>query len=128
MKFKYRLAYYLFGALLGLFFVIKFLEAKADVKGVEFCYFPNCRVLKELRNKSIDFSPEAKATLEEKWVTLDDIRNSLRHGDVDFSKSNQAYKKGKIYVIEGKTTQNEEINITMINYTSKVVLEKIEKK
>ena len=128
MKFKYRLAYYLFGGLLGLFFVIKFLGAKADAKGVEFCYFPNCRVLKELRNKSLDFSPEAKATLAESWVNLDDIRNSLRHGDVDFSKSNQAYKKGKIYVIEGKTTQNEEINIIMINYTSKVVLEKIEKK
>ncbi|NHN25894.1 DUF4258 domain-containing protein [Flavobacterium jejuense] len=128
MKLKYRLVYYLFGLLLGLFFVIKFLGAKAEAKGVEFCYLPNCRVLKELRNKSLNFSPEAQATLEENWINLDDIRNTLKYGDVDFSKSNKPYKNGKIYLIEGKTTQNEEINITMINYTSKVILEKIEKK
>ena len=38
------------------------------------------------------------------------------------------YKNGKIYIVEGKTSQNEEITITMINYTDRVVLEKIEKR
>lgn len=128
MKLKYRLAYYLFGLLLGLFFVIKFLGAKAEAKGVEFCYLPNCRVLKELRSKPLDFSPETKSILAEDWITLEDIKATLKYGDVDFSKSNLPYNNGKIYIIEGKTTQNEEINITMINYPSKVVLEKIEKK
>ncbi|MVO08333.1 DUF4258 domain-containing protein [Flavobacterium sp. TP390] len=128
MKLKYRLAYYLFGLLLGLFFVIKFLGAKAEAKGVEFCYLPNCRVLKELRSKPLDFSPETKSILTQDWISLEDIKATLKYGDVDFSKSNLPYNNGKIYIIEGKTTQNEEINITMINYPSKVVLEKIEKK
>ncbi|WP_130733743.1 DUF4258 domain-containing protein [Flavobacterium sp. J27] len=128
MKLKYKLAYYLFGLLLGLFFVIKFLGAKADAKGVEFCYLPNCRVLQDLRSKSLEITPEAKTILAEEWINLDDIKASLKYGDVDFSKSNKPYKNGKIYLVEGKTTQNEEINITMINYPSKVVLEKIEKK
>jgi hypothetical protein len=52
----------------------------------------------------------------------------MKHGDIDFSKSNEPYKNGKIYLIEGKTTQNEEIIITMINYTDRVVLEDIKKK
>jgi hypothetical protein len=128
MKFQFRLAYYLFGLFLGIIFVIWFLRAKADDKGVEFCYLPNCRVLKDLRSKSLDIDTLAKKSLSEKWVTIEDIKESLRYGDVDFSKSNEPYKKGKIYVIEGKTAKNEEITITMINYTNKVLLEKIEKK
>lgn len=128
MKFKFRLAYYLFGLFLGAIFVIWFLKAKASDKGVEFCYLPNCRVLKDLRSKSLDIDSLAKKSLAEKWVTMEDIKQSLRYGDVDFSKSNEPYKKGKTYVIEGKTANNEEITITMVNYTNKVLLEKIEKK
>lgn len=128
MKFQFRLAYYLFGLLLGAVFVMWFLKSKATDKGVEFCYFPNCRVLKDLRSKSLEIDSLAQKSLDAKWVTLEDIRNSLRYGDVDFSKSNEAYRKGKIYVIEGKTSNNEEITITMVNYTNKVLLEKIEKK
>ena len=105
-----------------------FLKAKATDKGVEFCYFPNCRVLKDLRSKSLEIDSLAQKSLDGKWVTLEDIRNSLRYGDIDFSKSNEAYRKGKIYVIEGKTSNNEEITITMVNYSNKVLLEKIEKK
>lgn len=128
MKFQFRLAYYLFGLLLGAVFVMWFLKSKATDKGVEFCYFPNCRVLKDLRSKSLEIDSIAQQSLDAKWVTLEDVRNSLRYGDVDFSKSNEAYRKGKIYVIEGKTSNNEEITITIVNYTNKVLLEKIQKK
>ena len=128
MKFQFRLAYYLFGLFLGVVFVMWFLKAKATDRGVEFCYFPNCRVLKELRSKSLDIDTLAKKALAEKWVTIEDIRQSLHYGDVDFNKSNAPYKKGKIYVIEGKTITNQEITITMVNYTNKVLLEKIEKR
>ncbi|VXB90838.1 conserved hypothetical protein [Flavobacterium sp. 9AF] len=128
MRLKYKLAYYLFGLLLGVFFVIKFLGAKAEAKGVEFCYLPNCRVLKDLRSKPLEISSDAKTILAQEWINLDDVKATLKYGDVDFSKSNKPYKNGKMYLVEGKTTHNEEINITMVNYPSKVVLEKIEKK
>ena len=124
MKFVHRLAYYLFGLLLGGMFLVFFFQKKKT----EFCYLPNCRVLKDLRSKSLEIDSLAKQSLDAKWVTLEDIRQSLRYGDVDFSKSNEAYRKGKIYVIEGRTSKNEEITITMVNYTNKVLLEKIEKK
>ena len=128
MKFQFRLAYYIFGLLLGGVFVMWFLKSKATDRGVEFCYFPNCRVLKDLRSKSLEIDSLAKNSLKEKWVTLEDIKQSLTYGDVDFEKSNETYRKGKIYIIEGKTSKNEDITITMVNYPTKVLLEKIEKK
>lgn len=127
MKFQFRLAYYLFGLLLGAVFVMWSLKSKATDRGVEFCYFPNCRVLKDLRSKSLEIDSLAKISLNEKWVTMEDIKKSLTYGDVDFEKSNEPYRKGKIYIIEGKTSNNEDITITMINYEHKVLLEKIEK-
>lgn len=128
MKFQFRLAYYLFGLFLGAVFVMWFLKAKASDKGVEFCYFPNCRVLKDLRSKTVTIDSLAKKSLAEKWVTMEDVKQSLHYGTVDFKKSNEPYRKGKIYIIEGKTARNEEITITIVNYTNKVLLEKIEKK
>jgi hypothetical protein len=128
MKFQFRLAYYLFGLLLGGVFVMWFLKSKATNRGVEFCYFPNCRVLKDLRSKSLEIDSLAQQSLKDKWVTLEDIKQSLTYGDVDFEKSNEPYRKGKIYIIEGKTSKNEDITITMVNYPTKVLLEKIEKK
>jgi len=128
MKFQFRLAYYIFGLLLGGVFVMWFLKSKATDRGIEFCYFPNCRVLKDLRSKSLEIDSLAKNSLNEKWVTLEDIKKSLTYGDVDFEKSNEPYRKGKIYIIEGKTSKNEDITITMVNYPTKVLLEKIEKK
>ena len=128
MKFQFRLAYYLFGLLLGGIFVMWFLKSKATDRGVEFCYFPNCRVLKDLRSKSLEIDSLAQQSFKEKWVTLEDIKQSLTYGDVDFEKSNEPYRKGKIYIIEGKTSKNKDITITMVNYPTKVLLEKIEKK
>ena len=128
MKFQFRLAYYLFGLLLGGIFVMWFLKSKATDRGVEFCYFPNCRVLKDLRSKSLEIDSLAQQSFKEKWVTLEDIKQSLTYGYVDFEKSNEPYRKGKIYIIEGKTSKNEDITITMVNYPTKVLLEKIEKK
>ena len=128
MKFQFRLAYYLFGLLLGAVFVMWYLKSKATDRGVEFCYFPNCRVLKDLRSKSLEIDSLAKISLKEKWVTMEDIKKSLTYGDVDFEKSNEPYRKGKIYIIEGKTSNNQDITITMVNYEHKVLLEKIEKK
>ena len=73
MKFQFRLAYYLFGLFLGAIFVIWFLRAKADDKGVEFCYLPNCRVLKDLRSKPLDIDTLAKKSLSKnglQWKIL----------------------------------------------------------
>ncbi|MDX6189181.1 DUF4258 domain-containing protein [Flavobacterium sp. FlaQc-52] len=124
MKFVHRFAYYLIGLIMGCFFVALVFSGK-DTR----CnYFPNARVLNSLRTKPFQYSEKAIQTLNEKWVDTADVKNTLTFGDVDFDQSNVPFKKGKLYVIEGKTAKNQEIVLKVINYENKAILEEITKK
>jgi len=124
MTFKYRFSYYLIGFIMGMFFVAMVLSGK-DTR----CnYFPNARVLNDMRNKPFSFSEKAQQILAQKWVDTSDIKNSLTYGDIDFDKSNIPCEKGKLYIIEGKTKNNQPIILEVINYTDKVILKDIIKK
>lgn len=124
MKFSHRLAYYLVGFVLGLFVVALVFSGK-DTR----CnYFPNARVLNDLRNKPFHYSIEASERLKEDWIDTLDIKNTLTHGDVDFDRSNVKKDDGKLYIIEGQTTAGEPIELRVINYEKKAVLDNIIKK
>jgi hypothetical protein len=123
MKFAHRFAYYLIGLIMGSFFV----AAVFSGKDTRCNYFPNARVLNDLRNKPFYYSDKASQVLAEKWIDTIDIKNCLKFGDVDFDKSNIAVGNGKLYVIEGKTIKNQEIILNVINYPEKAVLDKIVK-
>ena len=124
MKFAHRFAYYLVGLVMGCFFVALVFSGK-DTR----CnYFPNARVLNNLRTKPFQYSEKATQTLNEKWIDTADIKSTLTYGDVDFDQSNVKIKNGKIYIIEGKTAKNQEIILKVINYDKKAVLEEIIKK
>jgi hypothetical protein len=124
MNFIQRFAYYLVGLIMGLFVVAAIFSGK-DTR----CnYFPNARVLNDLSTKPFFYSDNASKILSEKWVDTTDIKNTLKLGDVDFDKSNIPFKKGKLYIIEGKTIKNQQITLSVINYSDKVVLENIVKK
>ena len=121
MKFKYRFAYYLVGFGMGLFVVAMVFSGK-DTR----CnYFPNARVLANLRSKPFQYSDKAKIILAQNWIDSTDIKNTLTYGDVDFDKSNKAEENGKLYVIEGKTKSNQPIVLKVINYENKAVLKDI---
>ena len=124
MKFYQRFAYYLVGLVIGIFFVAMVLSGK-DTR----CnYFPNARVLNDLRNKPFNYSEIASEKLSQKWVDTIDIKNTLTYGDVDFDKSNKTIDNGKLYTIEGKTIKNQLITLEVINYSNKVVLKDIIKR
>ena len=124
MKFYQRFAYYLVGLSFGIFFVAMVFSGK-DTR----CnYFPNARVLNDLRNKPFNYSIEASRKLAEDWIDTVDIKNILTFGDVDFDKSNVVYQKGKLYVIEGQTTKKKSITLKVINYPNRAVLDDIIKK
>ena len=124
MKFYQRFAYYLVGLIIGCFFVAMVLSGK-DTR----CnYFPNARVLNDLSSKPFNVSDVAATKLKENWVDINDIKNCLKYGDVDFDKSNVKYENGKIYIVEGKTIKNQPIVLEFINYADKVVLKDIIKK
>lgn len=124
MKFYQRFAYYLVGLVIGLFFVAMVLSGK-DTR----CnYFPNSRVLNDLRNKPFNYSEIASQKLAEEWIDTIDIKNTLTYGDVDFDKSNKKFENGKLYIIEGKTTKDQPIILEVVNYSNKAVLKDIIKK
>lgn len=125
MKFVQRFAYYLVGLVIGSFFVALIYSGK-DTR----CnYFPNARVLNDIRNKPFEYSVKASQVLNEKWVDTADVRKTLEFGDVDFDKSDTEFgKKTKLYVIEGKTAKNVGIILTVKNEENKATLENIIKK
>lgn len=125
MKFFQRFAYYLVGLVMGLFFVAMVFSGK-DTR----CnYFPNSRVLNDLRNKPFNYSEKASAVLAQDWIDTLDIKNSLQYGDVDFDQSNTKFgTNAKLYVIEGKTMKNQAIILKISNKAESATLEDIIKK
>ncbi len=124
MKFSHRFAYYLIGLIMGSFVV----AAVFSGKDTRCNYFPNARVLNDLRNKPFHYSDKASLILAEKWIDTSDIKNCLKYGDVDFDKSNIKVGTGKLYTIDGKTTKNQAITLEVINYPEKALLQDIIKK
>ena len=121
MKFYQRFAYYLVGLVMGCFVVAIVLSGK-DTR----CnYFPNARVLNDLRTKPFQYDIEASRRLSEDWVDTIDIKNTLTNGDVDFDKSNIKEEGGKKYIIYGKTKAGKDITLEVINYPEKAILKNI---
>lgn len=123
MRFRFRFAYYLIGFVLGLFFV----TAVFIGKDTRCNYFPNARVLNNLRTKPFDFSPKAIEQMKQCQVDSTDIKNSLTYGDVDFDKSNVAVGNGKKYIIEGRNSKQQNITLEVINYENYAVLAQVTK-
>jgi hypothetical protein len=124
MKFTYRLSYYLFGFVVGCFFLFFVLNQKKT----RCSYFPNDRVLNNIKTKPFQYSDLANQKIAEQWLDTIDIVNTLQYGDVDFDRSNIEIPKGKLYTIVGKTTKNIPIEIIIENYDRKAVLRDIIKK
>ncbi|MGB5653153.1 MAG: DUF4258 domain-containing protein [Robiginitalea sp.] len=109
MPFLKRLGYFLVGLSIGLIFLAFFLRKKTDETGTEFCYFPNCIVLKELRSKPMRTDPALTVPID----TLL-IQELLREGSVNFNASDTKASPCKLYRIEYET-EGYEMNITLEN-------------
>ncbi|WP_299534267.1 DUF4258 domain-containing protein [Ulvibacterium sp.] len=101
MPFLKRLGFYLLGLSVGLVFLTFFLKKKTDGTGAEFCYFPNCRTLKDIRSKPISYSEEINELLISRALDSMDIDYFLNDGNVDFEKSDTKAEPCKVYFIEG---------------------------
>ncbi|NMH28830.1 DUF4258 domain-containing protein [Flavobacterium silvaticum] len=123
MKFYQRFAYYLIGLVLGCFFV----AAMWSGKDVRCNYFPNARVLNDLRTKPFHHTKEADSLLSQGWISEADIKNILTYGDVDFDRSNIKEGGGKKYLIEGQTAAKQKVEIEVVNFEDKAVLKTIRK-
>lgn len=97
-----RIGFYLFGLSIGIVFLTVFLKKKAETTGVEFCYFPNCRTLKDMRSKPLSYSDEISKMIKEQTLDSLEIVSFFIDGDVDFSKSKTKTAPCKTYLIENE--------------------------
>lgn len=119
MPFLKRLGYFLVGLSIGLVFLAFFLRKKTDETGTEFCYFPNCRVLQDLRSKPLKIDPALQTNVD---TIL--IQEMLREGSVDFGSSDTKASPCKIYRIHLEkeeqdswiTVQNCETHMLLTQY------------
>lgn len=115
-----RLGYFFIGLSLGIIFLTFFLKGK----NAEFCYLPDCRVLKDIRKKEIIFSPEINQLIDNKTITKETIIDILNNGDVLFSKSDTEARPCKKYVIEGINNDNT-VELSIDNCMEKAVVKSI---
>jgi len=127
MPFLKRLGFYLIGLSVGLVFLAFFLKKKSQETGVQFCYLPNCRVLKDLRSKPLTYSSQAEAELAAKNLDSTDILYVLNEGDVDFKKSDTKSEPCKTFIINA-TLKSNDIEMTFNNCREEVILSEIELK
>lgn len=112
------------GLSIGIVFLTLFLKKKSEETGTEFCYFPNCRVLKDLRSKPITFSDQVGDHLAGNSIDTLDITRFLKDGDVDFGKSDTKARPCKIYWVEGQLKGRHQA-LKFKNCPNKVILEAI---
>ena len=125
MAFLKRLGFFLFGLSIGLVFLTIFLKKKSQETGTEFCYFPNCRTLKDIRTKQISYSDAIVQLIQQKDLDSTDINGFLYNGDVDFGKSETKTKPCKTYFIEGILKEKAAI-LKVKNCSEKAIIESVE--
>ena len=124
MPFIKRLGFYLFGVSIGVLFLAFFLKKKTEDTGVYFCYFPNCRTLKDIRSKPMQYSDAVKEQLKNKELDTTEIVGLLTNGDVDFGRSETKTAPCKTYIVEGVVNDVDMI-ATVRNCNKKAILESI---
>ncbi len=116
-----RLGYFMVGLSIGIIFLAFFLKKKSDETGVSFCYFPNCRVLKDIRSKSIYYSDEISEMLKNESIDTLTIHSFLKTGDVNFGASEAQTKPCKTYIIE-KEIKDKLLSLKVKNCPEKVTI------
>ncbi|MEM9361556.1 MAG: DUF4258 domain-containing protein [Bacteroidota bacterium] len=118
MGFLQRLGWYLVGLSIGIVFLVFFFKKKSDETNTQFCYFPNCRVLKDMRSKPLIFGDN----LEKRFRDTLLVQSFLHDGDIDFRKSDTKSEPCKTYVVENKRNQ-ENIQLLFKNCSNQVIVE-----
>jgi len=126
MPFLKRLGFFLFGLSIGIIFLAFFLKKKAEETGTEFCYFPNCRVLKDLRSKSYSYSEEVTAMIASGAIDSLQIKGFFIYGEVDFEKSETNTSPCKTYVIENESEARGIQTLTVKNCPTAIIIESIQ--
>ena len=89
MAFVKRLFWYLIGLGIGSIFLWFIVDKKTDGKGVDYCYLPNCRVIKDLRTANVIKGQDSLK-----------ITKLLEKASIDFKRSEPRKEPCKEYLFE----------------------------
>ncbi len=120
VSFFKRLGFYLIGLSLGLVFLAFFFKEKRT----EFCYLPNCRVLKNMRLKPMTYSEEISKRIAMKEIDTTYLKQFLIDGNVLFSESDTNKEPCKFFVVE-KTIEEQKLTLEIENCSDKIFISKL---
>lgn len=89
MVFLKRFFWYLLGLGIGMLFLLWIVDKKTNGKGIDYCYLPNCRVIKDLKGAPVMNNTDSLQ-----------INELLSNSKVIFSESDTRKEPCKRYVIE----------------------------
>ena len=119
MSFLRRLGIYLIGLSMGIVILSFFFKGKE----VSFCYFPNCRTLKDIRSKSVIISKN----IDNQTYTIDYLKPIFWNGDVDFSKSATKSLPCRTYRIVGQAQDNTLLELIVKNCPNQAEIIEVKK-
>ncbi|WP_370391203.1 hypothetical protein [uncultured Winogradskyella sp.] len=120
MKFIQRLGYYLGGFAVGLIILAYFLSGK----NASCDYGPNARTVKNIASKSLVYSEEVEAFVNTNNLDSTTVRNLIKYGNVDFSKSDTSLDSCKLYHINN-SYKNKELYLKISNCEFRAVINNI---
>jgi hypothetical protein len=124
MPFSRRITLFLFGTLLGCFFVWAVLMRGRDFPA----WTPEGRVLEQLRANPIKIAPKAACQLNCATLENNDILSVLQSAEVLFSESAIRGKEIPEYILEGEGTKKQKIKMKFRSeYMSTKLLEVLAK-
>ncbi len=97
MKLIHRFGYFSIGLFFGIVILFFFLSGKKTSCD----YFPNARVLKEIRTNTRIYSAEALSFSAENGLDTAEISTILLNGDIDFDKSETDRDACRTYFVNG---------------------------
>ena len=122
MKLIQRFGYYLGGFAMGLVILAFFLSGKKSSCN----YFPDARVMQDIRIKERAYSNEAWATIEQNQIDTAEITNILHHGDIDFGRSDTKVEPCHLYLVTGRTESKKKLELLFENCDSIATLQKVD--
>jgi len=123
MKFIHRLGFYLGGFSIGLIILAFFLSGKKTSCD----YFPDARVLKDIRSKERVYSEDALQKMKMYQVDTSEISAILKKGDIDFGRSNTNLDSCNLYLVTGQS-QTHNLELVFENCQTVATLKKLEVK
>lgn len=121
MKLIHRFVYYGLGFFFGIIILIFFLGGKR----ASCSYFPNARVLSNIRSKDHAFSEYSLKTFQQNKIDTAIVNQIFESGDIDFGKSDTHRDSCNIYFISGNF-KRDIIELEIENCDSLATIQKVQ--